>query len=35
MGSVEFDGYLVSLEKDGTKKHKNVQKRTLTCRNVH
>ncbi|GEM_PF-1844203 len=34
MGSVEFDGYPVSLEKSDTEKRRNVQKRTGMCTNV-
>ena len=35
MGSIESDGYLVSLEKDGTKKRKNMQECALMCGNMH
>ena len=35
MGSIESDGYLVSLEKYGTKKRKNTQKCALMCGNMH
>lgn len=35
MGSVEFDGYPVSLRKDDTEKRRNVHYRAEMCRNVH
>lgn len=35
MGSIESDGYPVSLEKSDTEKRRNVHKRALMCGNVH
>lgn len=35
MGSIESDGYPVSLEKSDMEKRRNVQKRALMCGNMH
>ena len=35
MGSIESDGYPVSLEKSDTEKRRNVHKRALMCGNMH
>ena len=35
VGSIESDGYPVSLEKSDTEKRRNVHKRALMCGNVH